>query len=263
MASFAFCLLTWFQAVVSSSAETTADSLGCVEVQNAVAAYREAVHYQRALTGAEADDPHQSCERPLRADARGVPAGGTLAIEADRLPDFRSGVGIMLLNQHDDIFVGRRTRTPGGTWQMPQGGIDDGEKPLAAALRELREETGTDNIQVLAESETWLRYELPPDLIGKAWQGRWRGQQQKWFAMRYLGRDADINIATEHPEFSAWRWVPAPGLPNLIVSFKRQVYLDVLEQFRTVGSAGPAPGRPRRARIATNADLDPDGHRPG
>ena len=142
---------------------------------------------------------------------------------------------------------------------MPQGGIDDGEEPLAAALRELREEIGTDNVELLAESKGWLRYELPPELIGKAWQGRWRGQQQKWFAMRYLGRDADINIATEHPEFSAWRWIAASDLPNLIVFFKRQVYVNVLEQFGTVGSVDLALERPAVPRIA-NAGVDPDGH---
>lgn len=143
----------------------------------------------------------------------------------------------MLLSQHNDVFVGCRIRSPSGAWQMPQGGIDDGEEPLAAALRELREEIGTDNVQVLEESKSWLRYELPPELIGKAWQGRWRGQLQKWFAMRYLGDDANIHIATEHAEFSAWRWASAAELPSLIVSFKRQVYLDVLEHFRTVGFA--------------------------
>lgn len=197
-----------------------------------------------------------------RTDADKISADGMLAIEADRLPEFRAGVGIMLLDRHDDVFVGRRTRTPGDAWQMPQGGIDDGEAPLTAALRELREEIGTDNVRVLAESKTWLRYDLPPELIGKTWQGQWRGQQQKWFAMRYLGCDAEINIATEHPEFSAWRWVSTSELPSLIVSFKRQVYLDVLRQFRTVGLAGPARRHTGTSRIA-NANLDSEDHRSG
>jgi putative (di)nucleoside polyphosphate hydrolase len=170
--------------------------------------------------------------------AFGAAADGKLAIEGTASADFRSGVGIMLLNLHDEIFVGRRTGTLGEAWQMPQGGICEGEQPLKAALRELREEIGVDNVEVLAESDVWLRYELPPELIGKAWQGRWRGQQQKWFAMRFLGAEDEVNIATEHPEFSAWRWVPAAELPNLIVSFKRQLYLDVLRQFQTISAAG-------------------------
>ena len=174
-----------------------------------------------------------------RADACRSSAEGTLAIEKHPSSEFRAGVGIMLLNQRDGVFVGRRIRTPGDAWQMPQGGIEEGEAPLTAALRELREEVGTDDVQVLAESKTWLRYELPQELIGKAWQGRWRGQQQKWFMMRYLGHDSGINVATEQPEFFAWRWVSASELPDLIVSFKRQVYLEVLRQFAPVA---PEPG---------------------
>ena len=174
----------------------------------------------------------------------GAAADGRLAIEPVASVDFRSGVGVMLLNFRDEVLVGRRARTPGEAWQMPQGGISEGEQPLVAALRELGEEIGTDNVEVLAESDVWLRYELPPELIGKAWQGRWRGQQQKWFAMRFLGADDEINIATEHPEFSAWRWVSATELPNLIVSFKRQLYFDVLQQFESISVAGPqAPRR--------------------
>jgi putative (di)nucleoside polyphosphate hydrolase len=189
------------------------------------------------------------------ADPARTPTAGYLAMDAEQSREFRAGVGIMLLNRHDRVFVGRRARTPGEeAWQMPQGGIDDGEEPVAAALRELREEVGTDLVEVLAESNVWLRYELPPDLVGKAWKGRWRGQQQKWFAMRFLGCDTDINIATEHPEFSGWRWVSAAELPNLIVSFKRQVYRDVLREFRHIALIGPVgeetenPERHRRPR---------------
>jgi putative (di)nucleoside polyphosphate hydrolase len=175
-----------------------------------------------------------------------VAAEGKLAIEGTASADFRLGVGIMLLNSHDEVLVGRRTRTQGEAWQMPQGGISEGEQPLNAALRELREEIGSDNVEVLAESNVWLRYELPLELIGKAWRGRWRGQQQKWFAMRFLGADDEINIATEHPEFSAWRWVPATELSNLIVSFKRQLYLDVLREFQSISAseAQPMTGQP-------------------
>ena len=145
--------------------------------------------------------------------------------------EYRSGVGIMLLNARNEVFVGRRLRSAEEAWQMPQGGIDEGENPLTAALRELREEIGTDNVEVLEKSRGWLRYDLPSDLIGKVWGGRWRGQQQKWFAMRFLGVDAEISVDTEHPEFLAWRWVPASHPPDLIVAFKRQLYRDVLQQF--------------------------------
>ncbi len=162
---------------------------------------------------------------------------GDLTIHPDEGAHYRSGTGIMLLNTRNEVFVGRRMRGPDDAWQMPQGGIDEGETPRAAALRELREEIGTDNVEVLAESRGWLRYDLPPDLVGKAWSGRWRGQQQKWFAMRFLGNDTEINLATEHPEFSAWEWVPASHLPELIVSFKRRLYIDVLQQFQDVHGA--------------------------
>jgi len=147
---------------------------------------------------------------------------------------YRSGVGVMLLNRQGQVFVGRRLRDPGDGWQMPQGGIEPGETPTDTAVRELREEVGTDNVEQLGETAGWLRYDLPPDLIGKAWQGRWRGQQQKWFAMGFLGRDQDIRIATEHPEFSAWRWADPADLPRLIVSFKRQLYTDILQEFGAV-----------------------------
>lgn len=145
---------------------------------------------------------------------------------------YRPGVGIMLLNADDHVFVGRRRNTRGKAWQMPQGGIDEGEDPRAAAFRELREEIGTDNAEILAESRGWLFYDLPPELIGKARHGPWRGQRQKWFVMRFKGSDAEINIKTADPEFSAWKWVPAGDLPKLIVPFKRTVYLSLLDEFR-------------------------------
>ena len=120
-------------------------------------------------------------------------------------------------------------------WQMPQGGIDPGETPRQAALRELKEEVGTDKAEILAKSREWLHYELPEELraqFGGMWGGRYRGQRQKWFLMRFAGADHDIDLATEHPEFDAWEWVEPARLPDLIVPFKRQLYQDVLVEFR-------------------------------
>ncbi len=156
------------------------------------------------------------------------------------LPDselalYRPAVGIMLLNRTAKIFVGRRINMPAGlaAWQMPQGGIDPGESPRQAATRELKEEVGSGRAEILAESRVWLYYHLPPEIAGGMWGGRYRGQRQKWFAMRFTGEDADIDpAATEHPEFDAWEWVAPARLPELIVPFKRQLYLDVLAEFR-------------------------------
>lgn len=145
---------------------------------------------------------------------------------------------VMLLNADNRVWVGKRIDTPGDAWQMPQGGIDAGETPLEAALRELREETGIDKAEPIAETRDWLRYDLPAHLQGKLWGGRYRGQEQKWFAMRFLGRDADINIETRHPEFSAWAWIDPERLPEVIVPFKRTIYQRVLDEFRPLLKAG-------------------------
>ena len=150
-----------------------------------------------------------------------------------QLPRYRRAVGIMLLNRAGEVFVARRIDMPTmPAWQMPQGGIDRGETPLQAALRELKEEIGTNRAEVLGESRVWLKYDLPDDLARGDWGGRYRGQEQKWFAMRFTGKDADIDVATAHPEFDAWRWLPPFRLPEVIVSFKRQLYLDILTEFR-------------------------------
>lgn len=194
----------------------------------------------------DATQIQQLCRKLLPPSASAVESSsreGGLAIHPMEIAHYRSGVSIMLLNARNDVFVGQRVRHPGEAWQMPQGGIDGGEEPRAAALRELLEEIGTDNVDVLAKSRGWLRYDLPADLVTKAWGGRWCGQQQKWFAMRLLGSDAEINVATEHPEFSAWRWVPASRLPELIVSFKRWVYSDVLHQFQGIRAASAVARR--------------------
>ncbi len=150
---------------------------------------------------------------------------------------YRPAVGIMLLNPEGNVFVGRRIDMPAGlaAWQMPQGGIDPGETPRQAAIREVKEEVGTDKAEILAESRGWLQYDVPEELwkqFGGMWGGRYRGQRQKWFAMRFTGADADIDpAATEHPEFDAWEWVMPGRLPDLIVPFKRRLYLDVLAEF--------------------------------
>lgn len=145
--------------------------------------------------------------------------------------EYRAGVGIMLLNRRGEVLVACRLDVPGEAWQMPQGGIDDGEAPRDAALRELKEEIGTDRAVIVAESRGWLRYDLPAEAIATARHPLKRGQRQKWFVMRFTGEDSDIDLATAHPEFSAWKWVPVEQLPRLIVSFKRQLYVDVLTEF--------------------------------
>jgi len=150
--------------------------------------------------------------------------------EIARLP-YRPGVGIMLLNRDDHVFVAQRLDMRSTAWQMPQGGIDEGEAPQAAVLRELEEEIGTGKAEIVAESRDWYSYDLPPELVGRLWRGRYRGQSQKWFALRFLGEDRDINLETAHPEFSAWRWAAYEELPEIIVPFKRQLYLEVLAEF--------------------------------
>jgi putative (di)nucleoside polyphosphate hydrolase len=150
------------------------------------------------------------------------------------LPFYRPAVGIMLVNPAGLAFIGRRIDMPAGlaAWQMPQGGIDPGESPREAAFRELNEEVGTDKADILAETGGWLHYDLPSDIASRMWSGRWRGQRQKWFLMRFTGEDADINPATDHPEFDAWEWVEPERLPELIVPFKRQLYRELLAEFR-------------------------------
>jgi putative (di)nucleoside polyphosphate hydrolase len=147
-----------------------------------------------------------------------------------RMP-YRPGVGIMLVNQRGQVFIAQRIDNPGPAWQMPQGGIDKREEPLQAAWREMREEIGTASARFIGESKDWLTYDLPADLVPRLWKGKYRGQRQKWFAFRFLGTDRDINIATEHPEFSSWRWADLEELTSLIVPFKRRLYEELIAEF--------------------------------
>ncbi|MBA95981.1 MAG: RNA pyrophosphohydrolase [Sulfitobacter sp.] len=147
---------------------------------------------------------------------------------------YRPCVGVMLVNADGHVFVGQRKDRDQDAWQMPQGGIEKDEHAEIAALRELEEETGVmaNSVSVVAQTDGWLPYELPHDLVPKIWKGRFRGQQQKWFLLRFHGRDDDINLDTEHPEFSAWRWLPVDDLVDNIVPFKRDVYEAVVAAFR-------------------------------
>ncbi|PIE14351.1 MAG: RNA pyrophosphohydrolase [Rhodobacterales bacterium] len=149
---------------------------------------------------------------------------------------YRANAGIVLFNPRGQVFAGQRFDSLNGAWQMPQGGIDEGESPRDAALRELTEETGVspDLVTIEAETHDWVTYDLPVELVGKIWKGRYRGQKQKWFLMRFLGEDAQINIALEHPEFSEWKWMEVDELLGKIVPFKRDVYAEVFGQFRAL-----------------------------
>ena len=146
---------------------------------------------------------------------------------------YRPCAGVMLVNRDGCVFVGQRLDSTLEAWQMPQGGLDPGEDAQAAAVRELWEETGivADLVELVAEAPEDLTYDLPPELIGKVWKGKFRGQRQRWFLFRFLGEDGDVNIETAHPEFRAWRWIEPRELPETIVGFKRALYEQLLEIF--------------------------------
>jgi putative (di)nucleoside polyphosphate hydrolase len=151
---------------------------------------------------------------------------------------YRPCVGIMLFNRQGEVFVGKRIDQTVEGWQMPQGGIDKGETPKQAALRELQEEVGTGKAEIIGEMDDWVTYDLPPHLVGVAFHGKYKGQRQKWFAMRFTGSEADINLTTHEPEFSSFRWVDLDALPGLIVPFKRDTYKQVIAAFRSLAKHG-------------------------
>ncbi len=151
--------------------------------------------------------------------------------QKNNLP-YRLGVGAVMLNADGLVLAAKRIDTPGDAWQLPQGGIDADEDPRVAVMRELEEEIGTANAEIIAETDGWLTYDLPENIRKKVWKGKYRGQKQKWYALRFLGADADIDLeAHKHPEFSDWKWVDMRQLPDLIVPFKRDLYKDIVASF--------------------------------
>ena len=148
-----------------------------------------------------------------------------------KLP-LRIGVGIILLNKENLVFVGKRKDNPINKWQMPQGGVNKNEDFVTAMRRELREETSIENIEILKEINQWLEYELPEKLVGIIWKGKFRGQKQKWFIVKFTGNDSEINLKTKHPEFIEWKWVEMNELPEIIVDFKKKVYKKILIELK-------------------------------
>ena len=156
-----------------------------------------------------------------------------MSVDKDALP-YRPATGVMLLNRDGKVFVAQRLDSTLEAWQMPQGGLDEGEDAEAGALRELEEETGIprDKVEIVARCPVELTYDLPDDLVGQMWKGKWRGQRQTWFLLRFTGEDSDVNLETVEPEFRAWKWADPAELPALIVPFKKQLYEDVLKAFQ-------------------------------
>lgn len=150
-----------------------------------------------------------------------------------KLP-LRIGVGIVVLNKQNKIFVGKRKDNPGDKWQMPQGGVDEGEDYITAMKRELLEETSIQNIDIIKEIDKIYKYELPENLVGIIWKGKYRGQKQKWFITRFLGEEKEINLNTKHAEFIDWKWIEPKLLPEVIVNFKKDLYLNLLKEINLV-----------------------------
>ena len=146
----------------------------------------------------------------------------------------RSGVGIVVLNQDNKVFVARRIDNQKNFWQMPQGGVDDGEDYLTAAYRELEEETSIKNVELIKVLDELISYELPKDLLGIIWKGKYRGQKQKWFIVRFLGQDGEINIKTKNPEFCEWKWIDLENITDLVVDFKLQMYEDIKKKVNEI-----------------------------
>ena len=149
--------------------------------------------------------------------------------EKKQLP-LRTGVGIILLNHQNKIFVGKRIDNPRDSWQMPQGGVEENEDFFEAAKRELKEETGIKSVKLIKELEEWLEYDLPKNLLGKLWKGKYRGQRQKWFIMKFIGKNYEINIKTKRPEFISWKWIEPKDLSKVAVSFKLDIYKKLSEK---------------------------------
>ena len=154
-------------------------------------------------------------------------------MNSKKLP-MRKGVGIIVLNNKNQVFVGKRRDNPGDKWQMPQGGVDEGEDNFTAVQRELIEETSIKNIKIIKEIENVFEYELPENLVGIIWKGKFRGQKQKWFITRFLGQESEINLNTKHPEFIEWKWLEPEKLPDVIVDFKKNLYLKLLKEINLV-----------------------------
>ena len=154
-------------------------------------------------------------------------------MDKKKLP-MRTGVGIIVLNNKDMVFVGKRKDNPGDKWQMPQGGVDEGEDYITAMKRELIEETSISSIKIVKELEEIYQYELPENLIGVIWKGKYRGQKQKWFITRFLGEESEINLNTKHAEFIDWKWIKPQLLPEVIVNFKKKLYLNLLTEINLV-----------------------------
>ena len=150
-----------------------------------------------------------------------------------KLP-LRTGVGIIVLNKQNKIFVGKRKDNPGDKWQMPQGGVDEGEDYITAMRRELLEETSIQNIEIIKEIEKIYQYELPENLVGIIWKGKYRGQKQKWFITRFLGDEKEVNLNTKHAEFIDWKWIEPKFLPEVIVNFKKNLYINLLKEINLV-----------------------------
>ncbi len=185
--------------------------------------------------------------RPYRKGARANPRA------RQKTRPYRRGVGAVLFDRKGRVLVARRLDTKAAAWQLPQGGLDAGESPRRAVLRELAEEIGTSRARIIGETRGWLAYDLPAPLASRAWGGRYRGQKQKWFALRFEGTDADIRLdGGDHPEFGAWKWIDLEELPGRIVAFKRPLYRALVEQFRRFAK----PAKPPRARSRAVAEPD-------